>query len=558
MDTVNGGDIFARALRECGIEQIFTICGGQIMPLIYGCRKEGIKVIDVRHENAGIYAADAYARATGKTGVVVTTVTPGVLQTMQGIGEAKAANSPILVIAGSVALSEQDSGAEQDFDTYNVMKSNTIWSAKIFDTTRIADYVKKAMRYANAALPGPVYLECPVNIMKGRVNVNDVEFMRGAGTEAQPFGDPKLITQAAKMLKESKRPVLVIGDMASYTREYGEYVRKLVEKMDMPVYATTTARGLFGSETDVRFEIGEGALCEADVILTLSANINFRMNCGKPPVINSKSRFIQIHPSKTHIGYNAPADVGIVAGAGAGAMQLYEEIDCINGFNRRPEWIKRAKELHAINRAEWTEGYEYADITPMHPARCAREVGKFLAEEGTDWSLAVDGGDSYEWIMRTFKAQRPGQVVGYGPNGTIGTGQGFAMGLWQAHKKPVLLYTGDGSVGFYAMEFETMARHDMQVICVIANDSEWGMVKKAETDRNPEEVEKGYIATKLEYRSYEKLAAVFGGYGESVTVIEEVIPAIRRAYQSGKPAIINVTVNADYPCPFTKAYGCGG
>ena len=558
MGKVNGGYIFAKALKQCGVEQIFTICGGQIMPLIYGCRHEGIKVVDIRHENAGVYAADAYARATGKTGVVLTTVTPGALQSMQGIGEARAANSPVLVIGGAISLNECDSGAEQDFDTFSVLKSNTVWSGRIFETIRIADYVKKAIRYANAALPGPVYLECPVNVMKRVVDEEEVMYQANAVTDAQAFGDPVFIHEAAEMLKASKRPVLAIGDMASYTRKYGEYIGKLAEAMDMPVYAATTVRGLFGDEKNPLFEIGEAALCEADVILTLAVNMNFRMNCGKPPLINKDSKFIQIHPSSTHIGYNAPADVGIIAGAGAGAMQLYKELDLIKGFQKRPQWVKRAKDLYAQYRSEWTAGYEFKPINPMHPGSCAKEIGKLFENEAKDWSLAVDGGDAYEWMMRAVKIHRPGQLVGYGPNGTIGTGPGFAMGLWYAHRKPVILYTGDGSFGFYAMEFESMARHGMQVICVIANDSEWGMVKKAETDRSSGEVAKGYIATELEYRSYEKMADVFDGYSEAVTDVNEIGPAVMRAYESGKPAIINVTVSEKYPCPFTKAYGCGG
>lgn len=557
MRTVNGGYIFAKALKQAGVEQIFTICGGQIMPLIYGCRNEGIKVIDVRHENAGAYAADAYARATGKTGVILTTVTPGALQVMQGMSEARAANSPILVISGAIGLSENESGAEQDFDTYGVIKSNAIWAAKIFEPRRIPDYVYKAIRYANGPLPGPVYLECPVNIMKAEVKEADIEYMDHAWTTAEPFGDPSLILKAAELLIKAEKPVLVIGDMASYSRKYGEYVKKLVNKMGMPVFATTTVRGLFGDESDQLFEIGEAALAEADVILTLSVNMNFRLNCGKPPMINADAKFIQIHPSKTHIGYNAPADIGIVAGAGPGAMQLYDAIKD-EAVRPKKEWIMRAGHLHADLRKEWNEGYNFKDIEPMHPARCANEVGKFLNEDGADWSLAVDGGDAYEWIMRVVKAHRAGQIVGYGPNGTIGTGQGFAMGLWQAHKKPVLLYTGDGSFGFYPMEFETMARHGMQVICVISNDSQWGMVKMAETDRNSAEIAKGYIATELPYRPYHEMCRIWGGYGELVTEPTEIIPAIKRASESKLPAIINVKVNSAYPCPFTKAYGCGG
>lgn len=559
MTVVNGGYLFAKALKKEGVEQIYTICGGQIMPLIYGCRAEGIAVIDVRHENAGVYAADAYARMTGKPGVVVTTVTPGVMQTMQGIAEARASGSPLILIAGSVSLGDSETGAEQDFDTYSILKTNTLWSARVFDTKRIPEYVAKAFRKAMTATPGPVYIECPVNVMKGKVDVEDVEFPQLARNTALPYGDPELIDQAADMLIGAKRPVLVLGDASVYTQQHGEAVKELVHYLDIPVFATTMARGFYGDENDSVFTIGEGALAEADVVLTLSAGMNFRLNFGKPPMVSEDAKFIQIHPDSSSIGLNAPAHIGIVAGAGPAARQLLDSVVKKTAKRQNPEWLERAAELHAGIRAEWTEGYNFPDIMPMHPARCAVEVAKFLEAKGGDWSVACDGGDSYEWMMRAVKIHRPGQIVGYGPNGTIGTGQGFAMGAWAAHKKPVLLYTGDGSIGFYAMEFDTMERHNMQIICVISNDSQWGMVKMAETTRSASEIQKGYIATELPHmRHYEKFPEVWNGYGEVVTDVNEIIPAIERAYASGKPAIINVEVHDEYPCPFTKAYGCGG
>lgn len=556
---INGGSLFAKALKNEGVEQIFTICGGQIMPLIYGCRAEGIAVIDVRHENAGVYAADAYARMTGKPGVVVTTVTPGVLQTMQGIAEARAANSPVILIAGSIGLGDSDTGAEQDFDTYHILKTNVLWSARVYGTKRIPEYVSKAFRIALDSIPGPVYLECPVNIMKGNVEEKSVEFPSMSRTAAQPFGDPHLICKAADLLMKAESPVIVVGDISIYSKQYGEAVKELAHYLGIPVFATTMARGTFGDEDDELFAIGEGALSEADVILTLCVNMNFRLNFGKAPMVNSNAKFIQVHPNITKIGFNAPAHIGIVAGAGACAKQILEEIKSKVDACKNVKWIERAAELHTAQRQEWTDGYQFKNIIPMHPARCTEQVGKFLDTYGRDWSVVCDGGDSYEWIMRAVKVHRPGQIVGYGANGTIGTGQGFAMGAWMAHKKPVLLYTGDGSVGFYAMEFDTMERHDMQVICVIANDSQWGMVKMAETLRNPAETKQGYIATALPYlRQYQKLSEVWNGYGELVKDVNEIIPAIKRAYASGKPSIINVEVHDEYPCPFTRAYGCGG
>ena len=528
------------------------------MPLIYGCRAEGITVIDVRHENAGVYAADAYARMTGKPGVIVATVTPGVLQTMQGIGEARASGSPLILIAGSVSLADAETGAEQDFDTYSILKTNTLWSARVFDTKRIPEYVSKAFRRALNATPGPVYIECPVNVMKTKVEEDDIIFPEFTRTSAQAFGDPELIDQAADMLIAARKPVVVLGDASIFTRQYGEALSKLVHYLEIPVFATTMARGSFGDEDDSLFAIGEGALAEADVVLTLSVNMNFRMNFGKPPMVCQNAKFIQIHQDAAMIGYNAPAHIGIVAGAGAAARQLLKSIKVKTIKKKNPEWSIRAAELHHSIREDWLEGYNFQDIKPIHPARCAAEVAKFLNKQGRDWTVACDGGDAYEWMMRAVTIHRPGQIVGYGPNGTIGTGQGFAMGAWMAHKKPVLLYTGDGSLGFYAMEFDTMERHNMQVICVVANDSQWGMVKMAETLRSASEVQRGYIATELAYmRRYDKLSEIWNGYGEIVTDINEIIPAIERAYASGKPSIINVEIHSDYPCPFTKAYGCG-
>ncbi|MDR1135221.1 MAG: thiamine pyrophosphate-binding protein [Clostridiales Family XIII bacterium] len=558
---VNGGRLFARQLKNEGVEQIFTLCGGQIMPVIYGCRAEGIKVIDVRHENAGVYAADAYARATGKPGVMLATVTPGVMQTMQGVFEARAAGSPVLTISASVGVGDFDSGAEQDMgmDTVTILKSNTLWAAKIFEAHRIPEYVTKAFRQMLGAAPGPAYLEVPVNIMKATLDMDDVKFPEKSRVSTQSFGDPSLIDEAAELLIHAKQPVLVAGDAAVFTSGGGRAaVEALSSHLNMPVYATTMARGWFGSEDNALFRIGEGALCEADVIINLAAAMNFRLNNGQPPLINENAKFIQIHPDVRMIGFNCPAHVGIVAGAGAGAGQLLAAIKAKSHGRADGKWAKKAEALHNDYRADWNEGYQFKDINPMHPARLAAEVSDFLNEEAPDWSVAVDGGDAYEWFLRTVRARRPGQIAAYAANGTIGVGQGFAIGQWFAHGKPVLEYTGDGSIGFYLGEFDTMARFGIPVICVVSNDAQWGMVKMAETMRSADEVKDGYIATTLVERRYEKIAEVFGGYGEYVEDINEVKPAIRRAYASGKPSIINVKVAAGYPCPFTVMYGCGG
>jgi acetolactate synthase-1/2/3 large subunit len=193
---------------------------------------------------------------------------------------------------------------------------------------------------------------------------------------------------------------------------------------------------------------------------------------------------------------------------------------------------------------------------PVHPARCAGEVAKFLEEDGVDWNLITDGGEAMVWMGIASTATRPGQIHSTGANGTIGTGPGLAIGAWAANQKPVLWYTGDGSFGFYAMEMDTMARQGIPVVCVISNDSAWGMIRLAERYIRPKEIEEqGQCNTELHpMRAYEKMAAIWDGHGEKVTDPDEIIPAIKRAVANGKPSIINVEIDDVSLSPFIAGY----
>jgi acetolactate synthase-1/2/3 large subunit len=193
---------------------------------------------------------------------------------------------------------------------------------------------------------------------------------------------------------------------------------------------------------------------------------------------------------------------------------------------------------------------------PVHPGRCAGEVAKFLAEEGRDWNIIVDGGEASVWMGGATRASRPGQLHATGPNGTIGTGPCMAVGAWVANRKPVLWYTGDGSFGFYAMELDSMAKLGIPVVCVISNDSAWGMIRLAEKYIRADEIaEKGHCNTELHpMRAYEKIVSMWDGHGEMVTDPEQIVPAIKRAVANGKPSIINVEVDQVSLSPFISGY----
>lgn len=557
MKKVNGGRLFAKALKKEGVEQVFALAGGHIMPIFYGCRAEGIEVVDCRHECAAAFAADAYAQATGRPGVIITTAGPGITNTITGMVEAGQHGVPIIQIGGAAPVIENDTGGLQEINSLEILSSATKWARKIYHTQRIPDYVSMAFRYALGGTPGPVYLECAADTLYTEINEQRVHYPEFYRSDFQPFGDDMAVKKAAELLVDAKKPVMVIGENARFSATYGEAIAELIDYLKIPTEVMTMSRGLFGDEDNPMFRLGIGALAAADVILMLGVKNDYQIYYAKPPFFNPEAKLIQVNTDSRKIGFNAPAHVGIVGGAGAVARQILEAVKEKVSPREDLFWIEEAGKLTEEIAMPWFEGFT-ADSKPIHPGRCAAEVAEFLNSEGRDWTLVADGGESMDWIRIAASAHRPGQILTFGSFGTIGVGHGFVIGAWYANRKPILLYTGDGSFGFYSMEFDTFARKQIPVVCVISNDSAWGMIKNAETLVNPHETEKGHVGLKLEYmRHYEKLANLWDGYGELVTEADQIIPAIKRGYASGKPAIINVEVDQKSINPITRMYAEG-
>jgi acetolactate synthase-1/2/3 large subunit len=548
---IDGGALVGKALAREGIEKAFVLCGGHIMPIFYGMRNAGIEIIDMRHEAAAIYAAIAYTRASGKMTVVVTTAGPGVGNTPAGMMEAQSMGIPLLQIGGAVAMTKRDAGDLQDMSTLNVMESCSKWARKITLTERIPEYVAMAYRQAKDLSPGPVYLEIPTDLLFAKVEEEKVFFPVNYRTEAIPYGDPVLIDAAAELLVKAKRPAVVAGDGALFSvGDKAWAVAALSDFLKMPVGVSSSGcRGLFGDEYKNPL-LRTNALGFADVVLTLGCRFDFRLGLGA--MVPKEAKVIQVHTDMQQIGFNLRADIGIVGGAGPVAGQLLE---AVKGRLDKPLEVSWVGPNPKSMKALMSEAYE-AEGLPIHPGRCAGEVTKFLEGDGRDWTLICDGGEAAVWMIIAAMAQRPGQIHSSGPNGTIGTGPALAVGAWAANRKPVLWYTGDGSFGFHAMEMDTMARFGIPVVCVISNDSAWGMIRLAERYIRPEEIEsKGHCNVELEHmRAYEKMAAVFDGYGERVTDPAEIVAAIQRAAATGKPSIINVEVDKVSLSPMIAGY----
>ncbi|MBT3791155.1 MAG: thiamine pyrophosphate-binding protein [Alphaproteobacteria bacterium] len=553
MAKVDGGELFGKALLNEGIEKAFVLCGGHVMPIFYGMRNAGIEIIDMRHEAAAVQAAIAYTRSTGKMAVVVTTAGPGVANTVTAMMDAEALNIPVLQIGGAVATNKRDAGDLQDMSTLTLMESCCKWARKINATNRIPEYVSMAFRHAQDNSPGPVYLEVPTDLLSTQVDLERVKFPTNYMATSIPGGAPALIEEAAALLASADRPAVVVDDGAFWTLgENSEAISELSDFLKMPIGVVGTGcRGHFGNERENAM-VKLNASSKADVVLALGCRFDFRHGSGA--AISRDAKIIQVHSDPRQIGFNLRADVGIVGGAGSVAKQILDVMKSKRNPKADESWVGN---LGTAGVAGLPSVYRDKK-TPAHPARCAGEVAKFLENEAADWNIIVDGGEAYVWMSGAVSVNRPGQFHAHAssPNGNIGTGPPVVVGAWAANQKPCLLFTGDGSFGFYPMELETMARLGIPCVVVLANNSAWGMISMSEVYVRPEEIDKqGQCNTTLPNMvAYEKMAEMFGGHGERVTDPDEILPAIRRAAANGKPSIINVEVDDVSLSPFIAGY----
>lgn len=546
-EKIGGSQIVAKCLKKEGIKTVFTLSGGHTMSMYYACADEGIDVIDCRSEADAVMAADAYAKTTGGPGVVITTAGPGVANTATGMLEAMTARTPVVQIGGACQLELQATGDMQDIDTLGLMKVCTKYARKVYHTHRIADHIDEAFRQAMSGLPGPVYVELPMDVVMGEADADLVKIDEKSRTKTQPWGDASAVMEAAKLLAAAEKPVLVVGNTARYSAEPADAVKELAEYLDMPLTAATVARGLFMDEDHELAQLGGAAASGADVVLALATANDLAFGKFQAPAYREDAKIIMVSPSAETIGFNRAVDVGIVAGAAPAAKQILDAVKGLAQKKDRSEWKKELAEKAAASQKKDDE-LIYGEAELVRPGRCAAEVAKFLKEQGRDFTVVPDGGDSGGWMNRLSKAHRPAQILGLIGNGSIGIASGTAMGAWYGAKKPVLLYSGDGSYGYNCMEFSNYVKRGLPIIVVISNDSAWGMVKGFEYVIRPETCMKydtshhDAIAVNLPFVRYDLIAEALGGYGELVEKAEDIIPALERAAKAGKPALINVKV----------------
>lgn len=529
MAKIHGGQIIARALKSEGVDIVFTLTGGHIVPILDGCVQEGIRVVDVRHEQAAVHAAEAYARLTGKLGVAAVTAGPGVTDAMTGVANAWHSNTPVLVIGGRHLVRQELMGGLQEMDHPRLLGSITAWAATAWQLDRLADYVATAARHAFAGRGAPVFLDIPMDVQFDRVEESAVDFPTDYRPTVRTGVDESILECVVDRLAGAKRPMIFSG--APVWPDSQHHLRELAETLGAPTYLNSRARGaiphghaLLGNHTRSQ------AMAEADVVLAMGVDWDFRTGYGRK--IADDAFVIQVDAEATRIGWNRPVHLGVVADPSTVVTQVLQRRADLARIEVMA-WAQGVMEAdHAAQAAFEAEAAD--DSSPVGPHRFARDVAGFF---GPDAIVAVDGGDIVSTTARWLQVSYPGHVLDPGPFGTLGTGAPFALAAKIAFPaKRVGIVFGDGAFGFNGFEFDTMVRLGIPVVAALGNDGVWNNIKTFHRFSFPDRL----VATDLGRRPYHAVVSALGGHGEKVLDPTEILPALHRAEASGQPALVDI------------------
>jgi acetolactate synthase-1/2/3 large subunit len=467
---IHGGQIIAQALKAEGVDTIFTLSGGHIVAILDGCVQEGIRVVDVRHEQAAAHAAEAYTRLTGRLGVAAVTAGPGVTDAITGVANAWFSRTPMLLIGGRHFIRQELKGGLQEMNHPLLFQGITAWAATAWEVNRLPEYVATAARHAFAGRGAPVFLDVPMDVQFDMIEEDALAWPRHYRVEARPAADPGMFEQIVKLINGASRPVIFAG--AGVSKGQVNQLPRLAEMLGAPTYLNGRARGSmpFGHELLGNHSRSD-AMATCDFVLALGVDWDFRTNYGER--INPAAVVVQVDLEAGRIGWNRAAHLGVLADPMEVVSQLVEFAPDLGAADRG--WASEIIKADRTRQASLAAEAEAAPASPVDPQRFGLEVGKFF---GPDAIVAVDGGDIVSTTARWLQVSHPGHVLDPGPFGTLGTGAPYALAAKLAFPDKVVgIVYGDGAFGFNGFEFDTLIRLGLPVMGVIGNDGVWGNIK---------------------------------------------------------------------------------
>jgi acetolactate synthase-1/2/3 large subunit len=562
---MHGGDRVAAALKAQGVRFVFTLCGGHISPILTASKARGIRIIDVRDEATAVFAADAVARLTGVPGVAAVTAGPGLANTITALKNAQLAQSPVILFGGAAPTALQGRGALQDIDQRPLIEPHVKLFIKIRRVRDLGPAVENAFAVARAGLPGPVCIECPVDLLYDEPSIRQwyadaagkgtsipdrllrfylnrhVEKMFAGSTEAAapqvrtvlpPAAAAASVAAAAAALARAERPLIVIGSQALSVAAEAPRLAAAVAQLGIPVYLSGMARGLLGRDHVLQMRHQRrAALREADCVLLAGVPCDFRLDYGRH--VRRAATLIAANRSAKEARMNRRPDIAAIGDAGSFLQRLVAPLE--QRGRRWTSWIEDLRTRDLKREAEIDEqaapGGEY-----VNPIAFLRALDQAAGESAV---MVADGGDFVATASYILHPRAPLSWLDPGVFGTLGVGAGFALGaaLCRPESEVWIIY-GDGACGYSLIEFDTFVRHRIPVIAVVGNDAGWTQIAREQVKMLHDDV-----GTVLARTAYHEVAAGFGAEGILVTKTADVPAALARARaaaRAGKPVLINV------------------
>ncbi|HZP44154.1 MAG TPA: thiamine pyrophosphate-binding protein [Candidatus Binataceae bacterium] len=541
MGKADGGELVARIMRENRTRYCFAINGGHLFPILAQLRSHEIKLIHMRHEQATAYAADGYARMTSEPGVCMVTAGCGLTNAVTGLCLAAMTNSAVVCVSGQHPNTEDHQGSFQEAYGSEVVRSFAKYTKRVTDWSTIEFDMRLAFREALTPPQGVALVEIPQNILYAG---GDDSKQRAGGMpfsldDVRAAGDPAKIDKAVDLLHRAERPLIAGGDGLFWSQAAPE-LKEFVELTNIPVYARRAGQGSVSEEHPlaIRGAFKKPFTGRADVVLTLGFRFWSGEHFGRPPTWNDKAKYIQVDPTPDRIGWQVPAEIPIVGDPKLVLRQMINRIKEAKldfSKNRSSTWIKELAEVRAnFERQVVENAKKFQDNRPIHPARLTRELVNVLDKNAT---VVIDSFTLSGWMSQNFVCRFPGAVIDAGPLAPVGHGFGMGIGVQLARPSAqVALIMGDGGLGIGGFDMETAARYKLPIVCVLWNNSSWG----PSFESMPMLKDRTDPFNMLQDIRYDKIFEEMGCHGEHVTNPDEIRPALERAFNSGKPAMVSI------------------
>jgi len=531
----SGAELFVETTRGLGIDRYFTLVGDHLNDVLSVAEKRGVEIIHMRHEAAVVHAADAWSRMTRKPGLALVTGGPGHTNALTGMATANANGSPVIAVSGAPGADMRHRIVFQDVDQVGMAAPACKFAHLVASPAQVPFALGRAFNECFNGRYGVSHLSIPVSVFTGKTDA-PLRVPRADRTSAACESPAR----AMELLRKAQKPV-VIGGSGVWWSNAGAALKKFLKQTALPYFDVTMARGVIANAPYADPALNRGcvpAFQEADVVLVIGKRIDYRLAMGGPRLLNKNAKIIQVDVHAPEFGNTRDIELGVLSDA----RLFLESATPAKTWEPRKAWMKQL----AVWRKAWVKELEGVDASGplLHPAAFYAEMRRTLPVSPL---LSWDGGDFIHWGRAMMPALHPGGWLRLGPMATIGAALPNAMAQQMARpKQPVMMLTGDGSLGFYIAELDTLVRYGVPVVIVVGNDGGWGL------ERELQGATQGTTtACELRRTRYDIVCQGFGGGGETIDTVEQVGPALQRAFASKVPYLLNVNIQGARS-PFTR------